>query len=92
MSTDSENVQRVENEEDSVVDEAYQECPQHYVRPAAIQYTHPRKYVYTTNCIHVLFVSCCLATKISKANFRPREGCGLLESSPMMKRDQRLTN
>ena len=34
--------------------------------------------------VFVLF-SYCLATKISKANSRPREGCGLVESSSMMR-------
>ena len=34
--TDSENVQRVENEEDGVVDEASQECSQHHVRSAVV--------------------------------------------------------
>ena len=37
----------------------------------------------TQSGIHIL-VSRCLATKISKAYFRLWEGCGLLESSPMM--------
>ena len=39
----------------------------------------------------MILVSHCLAITISKANFRPWEGCGSLESRPKMKGDERLT-
>ena len=45
--------------------------------------------VLAHSCVVIcLFVSCCITTKISKAYLRLWEGCGLLESSPMMKGDQ----
>ena len=47
---------------------------------------------YTTCLLPSLFVSRCLATKISNANSRLREGCGLVESSLMMRGEQQLTS
>ena len=39
-----------------------------------------------------ILVSRCLATKISKSYSRLREGCGLVESSSMMRGEQQLTS
>ena len=41
--------------------------------------------------IMVVFVSCSLATKSLKVNFRLQEGYGLLQSGPVMRWDQWLT-
>ena len=47
--------------------------------------------MHTEELIYI-FVSRCLATKILNTNSRPREGCGLVESSSMMRGEQQLTS
>ena len=68
----------------------------YYMDIAYALYIHTAFVHVVCTCMYVLpcmckqegatvLVSCCLATKISKANSRPREGCGLVESSSMMR-------